>query len=85
MPPGSDTQILAFKVTVVDNSGGVTIQEFDMTVDNSATSTLPAEEPLATTPASTTSSSSGGGALNPLLLLFGWLLYFGLLMKKRQM
>ncbi len=73
IPVGADTQTLAFRVTVADNAGVESTQSFDMSVNNTTTSTFAATEDDGST-----SNSSGGRALNPFLILIGWVFYLGL-------
>jgi len=64
VPAGSDTQNLAFELTVLNDAGVESSQKFNLNVDNSATPTL---APTPVTPPTT--SSGGGGTINPLFLL----------------
>lgn len=74
VPTGADTQTLQFKVTIIDNSGVESAQSFQMSVDNSATSTLATA--VTTNPTTTTGGgSSGGGAFNPLIFIMLLTLY----------
>ena len=77
VPAGTDAQSLRFKVTVTDQNGVETEQDFELKVDQTVASTL-APTTLPAVPV-----SGGGGAINPFALIFGYLLFVSLYSRRK--
>ena len=74
VPNNANKETLTFKVTLVDNAGIETSQQFSLKVDNSKTSTLTGDNDK--------KKSSGSGAFNPFELMFITAIFAGLIRRR---